>query len=137
MDNIDEIPVGREMDIWVAEKFLGLEVVRPVTPIVYENDDGLHVRARGSDMKWLHCQPLVHYSTDIAAAWEVVGKLQEKGLAFMLFDGRTAWRMITIEKAGEKWYAEFYNGPMRGGGCSNTAPLAICRAAFKAMTHGK
>ena len=72
----------------------------------------------------------VRYSTDIAAAWEVVEKLRNDGRFLQLdslgFDGEQ-WRcffaLTEIEEEKFPWVGE-----------ADTAPLAICRAALKAVS---
>ena len=71
------------------------------------------------------------YSTDIAAAWEVVEKMKKTHLICIQFYG-TKW---------PTWEAGFAK-KISGGGNElwvskedNTAPLAICKAALMAVYH--
>jgi hypothetical protein len=73
------------------------------------------------------------YSTDIAAAWQVVEKLKAKypqrndpidDETFRIFYEGTAW-------PEEPWVAGF--GDSDNACSAATAPLAICRAALKAV----
>lgn len=111
---------GRELDALVAEKVMGLEV-KP-----YEKLKGSDIpeyfgtlwvpsadQNRGTPyQQWL---PLPHYSTSIAAAWEVVEKLKDDD--------------FHLEEHGTHWKAGF--GPRWRG--AETAPHAICLAALEAI----
>ena len=99
--NYDEKKPGRELDAEVAKKVMGIDLTgaRPDLPI------------RG-----IGCAP---YSTDIAAAWEVVEKLtaDEHARSFSL--------SYSYEWA--QWTATFM-----GLSTKKSAPHAICLAALKA-----
>lgn len=109
---------GRELDALVAEKVMGLKVI-----------DGLWVRP-GTAWHPAHGQfdmntqtHLLRYSTDIAAAWEV---LEQSGLLDLYF----------LYKRGDQWAIGETNGvndattPLAE---APTAPHAICLAALKAV----
>lgn len=64
------------------------------------------------------------YSTEVAAAWEVVEKFAEGATR------RDVYPTIWWDKVGDYWSCEL-GGKYLGTG--NTAPLAICLAALKAM----
>lgn len=125
---------GRELDALVAEKVMGEGV-----PDGYErvgdhwekeepifDDDGAYTRS------WQIVEWPALYSTHIAGAWQVVERLAEK------WDWEIGFANLTEELAGMKrgWYAllvtaEDYCGqPVAYG---ETAPLAICLAALKAV----
>lgn len=110
---------GRELDALVAEKVMGFRVKR-------EDVAGLAlyaiVRWPPVPGEWL-ARDLPPYSTDIAAAWEVVEKMSVK-------NGVEIWR----HQAG-CWVMEIEigynaNDPIEGHG--ESAPHAICLAALKA-----
>lgn len=112
---IDLTKPSRELDALVAEKVMG-EQVRGTWIIDGVRPDGIPNR---------QC-PVEHYSSDIAAAWEVVEKL----------DGE--WKLQGHEGLG--WEAGFDSST--GGmdavivsveAMADTAPLAICVAALKAV----
>lgn len=64
-----------------------------------------------------------HYSTDISAAWQVVEKL--------IADH---WEpAIDFEKQRGQWCAEFSDGTIIMRSFADTATLAICLAALKAV----
>jgi hypothetical protein len=73
-----------------------------------------------------------HYSTDIAAAWQVVRKIQQD-FFINLICGRNEGRKNG--RIGYNCDIGYYenNGAPEWYSDSQTAPLAICRAALKAM----
>ena len=116
---VDEMPAGSKLAILFAEKVLG----------------------------WI---PYVvpHYSTDIAAAWELVEKLRQ--LQFMIrltmssgqYDWPQEWGLIIWKSVyrdsgmtvGNYWEDCIPRGKCREvlfGAKASSAPLAICRAALK------
>ncbi len=126
---------GRELDALVAELF-------GEKPDVSPTEDSLWLIRRGSDNGgWLRsitgsdpddCNLMVvdwlprPFSTDIAAAWEVVEKLL----------GRFQFTLNSLED-GLGWYAEFgaWNEKIYQAYDENaeTVPHAICLAALKAV----
>jgi hypothetical protein len=70
-----------------------------------------------------YCDCLPDYSTDIAAAWGVLGHWIEK------MDDKYLYLEFVKSAAGPSWSA--YSGVHAFGG--DSAPLAICRAALKAQ----
>jgi hypothetical protein len=61
-----------------------------------------------------------HYSTDLSAAWQLVERIREPGHAFHLSRFDPCIWLATFRDDGYAAQAE-------------TAPLAICRAALKAV----
>lgn len=152
--NIDEMQAGRELDALVAEKVMKWR---------WDNDWDCLIppeqKAKPSEM-WTDWQPgltedwrepvkenhvpgvryngdsskiiLPHYSTNIAAAWEVVEKLQvthyvNVNIHTPFFDGELHWCYFELHKHTDThplWSAS-----------GNTTPLAICRAALKAVEN--
>jgi hypothetical protein len=116
-------PAGRDLDALVAEKVMGLRIVADE----YATPGYLQIAEEGKP--WYE---LPHYSTDIAAAWEVVGKLRE-----------TCWASVDgIGRPDPVWRAEFraMSDPVTGmeahapvSQIAPTAPLAICLAALKVV----
>ena len=131
-DEIMALEAGRELDALVAEKVMGWKwdkgnslqhlLLGPdgaIGAVIFHDgiadDDGI--------VQPLDCP---HYSTDIAAAWEVVEKLRRANDGEYLF---------TINDAG-MWYAKFldeHGEPVSRSGFCDTAPLAICRAGLLAV----
>jgi hypothetical protein len=108
--NIDEMPAGREMDRLIAEKVMGWSVngVTAYSPTGSAND---------ASRDWC-----LHYSTEIAAAWEVVEVCLEKFGTFSIM--RHGW-------PGEKGegYVVYMGAVVKAYG--GDIALAICRAALK------
>lgn len=102
-DEILAMPAGRELDSQVAEKVMGLKQ-SPKNAEFFQY--------------WPYAfEPARPYSTDIAAAWEVVGKF---GLFNLTRYGDGTWGAQDNARFDEPVVAE-------------TAPLAICRASLLAL----
>ena len=112
--DIDTMPAGHKLDELVAQKVMGCKLMK--------FSDGFsccgcenHPHDHGTHEGYNYIKP---YSTDIAAAWEAVEKMIERGdrprLAYVYPAGTWAFESFTIPSYGE------------------TVPLAICRAALKA-----
>lgn len=114
--------VGRELDALIAERVMGW------TSVHY---DGPTDRAR---YKWLGIPPdgrtyqteVRYFSTDIAAAMEVVERLREQGYGVVMADnmGKPPWNVDVVATA------KVYEGD------ADSLPLAICRAALQATKTG-
>jgi hypothetical protein len=103
-DEILNMPAGREMDVLIDQHFGQLQ--KDSSPI-YE---------------------MPHYSTDIAAAWEVIEKLC----------GETGADVVKVCKRDPEllrgdWSCNFGRG---FEAFADTAPLAICRAALLTTLQG-
>lgn len=127
---------GRELDAHVEREVMGRPVIYGVR-VMWECgstfpdfgiDDGSETPALGNHDALYTPVPL--RSTDIAAAWEVVEKMRERGFDMEL---RTFTEGVVAEfREYEKPTNEEADGraavdPRDGG-----APLAICLAAFRA-----
>lgn len=97
---------GKELDALIAEKVTGWK------------PSGLLGKDHKYAVKEFYEPP--HYSTDIAAAWEVVDKIAP------LDDFRLAFR-------NGEWFAEF-SSMINQFAQAGTAPHAICLAALKAVS---
>lgn len=114
-DEILGMEAGRELDALMAEKVMGYEHLPfPAVPAFQRPTEG------GVEMLF----ELPHYSADIAAAWEIVEEVHRLGLNVSVWKGRL-------------WCCGFYTKsetPQEmGHSYSDTAPLAICRAALLAV----
>lgn len=124
-DEIEKIDAGPKLDALVAEKVMGMKFGFPKPPHwpalrekSWLDEDGTPYNIR--ELK---------FSTSIAAAWQIVEKLADS-----LPQG------FTVRSPGfdQRWIAEWKfdhmgvldDGFMQG----DTAPLAICRAALKAVS---
>jgi hypothetical protein len=116
---------GREMDALVAEKVMGW------TRVVGQNELGeeyTEIRdAQGETMGWAWGEPelaevdaVPRYSTDIAEAWRALEKLGGTFDLAYLAD-------VSL------WQACFSDTDPIGEAMADTAPLAICLAALKAV----
>lgn len=122
--NVDDMPAGREMDALVAEKVMGW-ILSPAKWLVR---DRKAIAIPGNPIgpkTWedLDAPGLPRYSTDIAAAWQVVEKLFAIGSFFS----------VESPNNGVGWSC----GITRGRDTieyilADSAPLAICRAALLA-----
>jgi hypothetical protein len=114
----DTMPAGREMDALVAEKVMGKGETKTIGGIYCGPPEG-----EAEAMAKLHADTdkVPRYSTDIAAAWEVVQKAAD----------------VTVAKEREfknaPWNVVLHFHDRKGQGFGHTTPLAICRAALKAM----
>lgn len=123
---------GLKLDRQIAEKVLGHKVVekrwgKEKQYASYSLGEPAYYDDAGASVLW---NPLPNYSTNIAAAWEVVEKLAADG-----------WRVdtITSECGGTDCKVSCVSGA-RGTYCSDAmeglelkAPHAICRAALRAV----
>jgi len=105
--NIDEMQAGREMDCLIAEKIFKWE----------DADWNCEVHCHtGRPPNRCSYEKVLDYSTDIAAAWEV----------FMKFTGSSICQRNRLFEA-------YIDGQPYSLTYAETAPLAICRAALKAL----
>ena len=122
---IDEHDAGRCLDAWVAEKIM---------------DDNPHWLGDGIEVNILSIgesgDEVLHYSTNIAAAWQVVEKMRDSGLCPTVYwdDGDdipdcTGWQVCMAHYGNTEDEFRLYDG------WASTAPLAICRAAIKAVSN--
>lgn len=117
--DINRIPVG-QLDAVIAEKVMGLRVVRE--PAGFSEGE-FDVWRDAAGHKHSEGHP-PRYSTDIAAAWQVVEKMAPIwGKKFRLSFDDGEWE---LEPA--------WNSPVCGHG--KTPALAICRAAVKLIENG-
>ena len=110
----------REIDRLVAEKVMGWEEVKENDFIKRPDVDFIgKAPDRFCEDAW---SILPNYSTDISDAWEVVEQLREKEL------------YVDIDTFAEHYDVRVVSGPYEvGHSLSETAPLAICLAALKAV----
>jgi hypothetical protein len=120
----------RELDARVAEKVIG------ITPLLVE--DELHVFTvnrrflQPGDYYYLDTDnsriEVPHYSTDIAAAWQVIEKMYEYGCHIVSIAAVREWRAkyeCVIGAIG--------NVHTEINVDADTAPMAICLAALKVI----
>ena len=117
---------GRELDALVAEKVMGWE------RIVMKDKPGAvswpHP-PKGFDVNHNRWSIIPHYSTDIAAAWEVVEKLAPEFEWILENDVKDGgWSAIIY-----KWEGTSVVSSPIGRSDADTAPHAICLAALAAV----
>lgn len=125
--------MSRELDAEIAEKVMGLTPVKNEGGMVFTRwrewvDEGDYYY-ESEDEEWHHfVDEVPHYSTDIAAAWQVVEHLYHTGM----------WDItIRVSPVSKRWICSL-DAPNRTvsiGSSDNTAPLAICHAALKAVAR--
>jgi hypothetical protein len=111
-----ELKAGRELDALVAEKVMGVGVE-------WWNGEPLYVVTQDGHISSHH---LAEYSTDIAAAWEVAEKLRADGLEISVHN---SWPY----NDGRRWCCDIMAHGKWDNAKAETAPLAICLAALKAI----
>jgi hypothetical protein len=124
---IYDMPAGKEMDILVAEKVMGL--CAHDWKLIPNDDDGVCRICQKCHLEFWGLRPPVYgahygsYSTDITAAWEVLEKMG-------------SYKLRTVHTSEEtKHEATFWRGMMGFPVKAETAPLAICRSALLAITY--
>ena len=125
--DIDKMEAGPEMDALVAELmgYICTGNTPEGKPLMYEDGSDVLIVI---DDKWTPRCPHRRFlpSTDISAAWPVVEKMQSNDWFFDVYD--TSSHELNVSfiyyTAGEN---------VRGEACEKSMPLAICRAALKAV----
>ena len=127
--------MSREIDVQVAEKVMGW------TKYVSADHTQSHVkvlREMGIIYGWRIGKKDIgldvpHFSTDIAAAWQVVEKMSKRGFwcqirnEFEAHGGPDCWAGFTPHSTTG------WNGAPDHWTQADTAPMAICLAALKAV----
>lgn len=123
----------RELDALVAEKVMGM--AQPEWTPTHEEVASAYVSASRSGWYrwpweinyWGREKPIQweskRFSTDIAAAWEVVAKLKADGMMWCIYDTPSGVK-CGINRAPMECLASVE---------AETAPLAICLAALKSV----
>jgi hypothetical protein len=133
--NIDTLEAGRELDALVAEKVMGWTWPDDRCPICgWSFSDTAAEGCVPGDCSQRpiptvpESEDYPHYSTDITAAWEVVekmlGQLPQQDIHFQHLE-YTGWGVGTCFNKEEGGWDEWMYG--------ETLPIAICRAALKAV----
>ncbi len=143
---IDRMGNGREMDALVAEKVMGRRWFTFIrNSYLLDPDAASSICFRGSSWtegkqaQWdsecliltdLKFQRVPDYSTDIAAAWDVVEKMKNSGSRGFVLEWLRGHWIAGCRNCGDGGEPELYSHQAGEGA---TAPLAICRAALKAV----
>jgi hypothetical protein len=112
---------GRELDRVVAQRVMGYAVTQQKREVFEATPKGT--------------RPLAHYTTDIAAAWEVVERL---GITLIPVQGGQWFALVG---RGERWEspADFLrflgegNFVNAGAAVGESAAMTICQAALKSV----
>lgn len=124
---MSELPAGRELDALIAEKVMGLSPVEWVGDSLLYGDQDTGGR-------------VPHYSTDIRAALQVLEHMspaKRVGQAYLpciTLNAPVAEGQWPDDVPLGRWSVEWFDG-VQTLSCEDaeTAPLAICRAALKAV----
>jgi len=133
------LKAGRELDALVAEKVMGWH--DPQDPewngwkdcglLIWQDSmirprDKPPVNSKAGWMAYGVVDRVPAFSTDIAAAWEVVEKLHQRFPTIHL----------SLGAPNQRWYCSFFGTVDDKGSAleADTAPLAICLAALKAVS---
>lgn len=121
MIDIDTMEAGPKLDSLVAEKVMGLR--KSMSGGFDGNDHEAWFRENGGKVSDFAPPP---YSSEIAAAWLVVGKLRPGKFVWIKDCGGFGWRVEILSSSPTDVQIDF-------AVVANTAPLAICRAALKVV----
>jgi len=153
MMDIDEMNAGRELDALVAERVMGwarsggndhTSPAHKVRTIIEDGErweeayldydsKGPHDRLtdpEGHDIYLCGCREreglLPYYSTDIETAWEVAAEMGRRGLWLTLQSDWHFGQFNAVLRRGKDYVAQ--------SDMVDTAPLAICLAALRAVS---
>lgn len=153
----DEVGAGRTTDERIAVDVMGLCVHDWDIRAIELDEWDAHCRKCGADRGGSYAMLVPNsnvpkYSTDISAAWQVVEKIQRRhpGWRFMLLGGdvslsttyaRGRYEVHEDRRVSFGWHASFFGhidprvntGERHADEHADTAPLAICRAALRAI----
>jgi hypothetical protein len=120
MTAIETLDAGPELDAMVAEQVMKWTKFIGTGGGTYWNDESGHFV--GGDTRW----PVPPYSSDIAAAWEIV---EDFGSSFVSLTHAYGEADGEIQ---DGWWCEVIGPGYAMRQFADTAPLAICRAALAA-----
>jgi len=120
---MSEMQAGIEMDGLVAEKVMGGEINREFCTVAVKERVGY------TGLELISIGGIHPYSTDIKAAWEVREHMKKNSFYGYINDCGSWYGALfsktTVDENGEH--------QQEGYAREKTAPLAICRAALKAL----
>jgi hypothetical protein len=120
---------GRELDALVAEKVMGWREIHRSLFTGYKPGHKGKIQKVSCSPR-LGCHRIPNYSTDIAAAWEVVEKVTSA-----VGPHREEFNFSMGGPRRNKWTCQFCPGCVchPAEASADTVPLAICLAALKAI----
>jgi hypothetical protein len=131
---------GRELDALIAEKVMGKRIHKvPTETHIWRTDLDRYDVTSGDDICFadegpMGREPVPDYSSDIAAAWEVVEKLIADGYMFSVGSETDALPYFAqCWKTGGKPCNLGHDHIHTIQEFAQTAPLAICLVALKAV----
>jgi len=117
-DEILKLEPGPELDRLVAERVMEWKEGQK---ILQSLECGIGILGE---------KALPRYSTDIAAAWEVVKKMLDSGWGCEIYSPNNPYALEDIDK----WFVVFAKSELLDYRAkASSAPLAICRAALLAV----
>jgi hypothetical protein len=145
MPDYSTMEAGREMDALVAEKVMGwtfCDYSMPGTPWEFTDPPEERISIGvGLEPGTRRRNRIPNYSTSISAAWEVVEKFRQRQWKIQVighewYDGGL-WECVLLDalnsERGRALDRQVHDG--KSGWPEPSAPLAICRAALKAVDH--
>lgn len=142
-EQVATMDAGRDLDVAVAAEVMGATEIHPITVI---DRHGPHTEPGTSGPRYrmpdgrmgVRATRIPYYSTDTAAAWQVVERMKERWASEpnALRGEPDVWRFHDF--ADEGWRASVvwlhHDGPIvEVDEMAPTLPLAICRAALAAV----
>jgi hypothetical protein len=138
-DEVYITPVGRKLDALVALNVMGWywgeiksESYKQKYPTLYEkefelirpwpNGDGFSNWYLRRSICWHEWAQSPRYSTNIGAAWDVVGKVMQTAFSYRVQQSHESQAECIFDISGVSYY-----------GYGKKEPEAICRAALKAV----
>lgn len=123
MSDTTSLVVGRELDALIAEKVMGRDDNKGVCAPRRGTLDDTYGRVLPDGYR----ERTPHYSTDIAAAWQVVEKMMRDGWAWKAYGATTGVTGIGFTKCPSGVPSVYYKG--------DALAHAICRAALAALSE--
>ena len=136
--NVNEMKPGRELDALVAEKVMGWRRVSEGEPYFWPTPEMMNrIKEQYPDVLAVDYFPAPLFSTDIAASWEVVEKLQGDG--FWWSGAYKTYELSDGTESDPLYYSRFrcVRGGVRGDhyAYARSMPYARCLAALKTVTN--
>ena len=116
---------GRELDALIAEKVMGFKLVAEEVEI----GKPMHELFRAPNGRGYYHYQLPRYSTNIADAWEVVEKLVSTP------GPNGDHHSVRVDYSGDAVVVIDENEDWQVSAIAETAPLAICLTALKAVSQ--
>lgn len=129
-DEIDAMPAGRKIDALIAEKAMGKKITKATIP---ETEGHLYVEAPAKLEPGACWLAIPEYSTDIAAAHEVLNHLSMSTVYIWWNDAGSMWQVFLDPKRRLMEDCRFSACDDSDLKDEPNLALAICRAGLKAV----